>query len=108
MIKSVLMAAAIPHQEAQYPDPPQDTFAVYLESVDSDGADNSVDIFKHSCTIELYAPTIPAGNEDRARLFAELCSRGVHYTTQGWYWLKALRRYQEVITFTYCEKIRRT
>ncbi len=104
MIEAVLTAAVIPHQEAQYPEPPEGTFAVYLESVDADGADGSVDVLEHSCTIELYAPTISAGNEDRARLFAELGSRGVHYTTQGWYWLKDLRRYQEVITFTYYEK----
>lgn len=104
MIKSVLVAAAIPHQEAQYPDPPAGTFAVYLESIDADGADGSVDVFERSCTIELYAPTIPAGNEDRTRLLDELGNRGVHYTTQGWYWLSTIRRYQEVIEFTYYEK----
>lgn len=104
MIKAILMAAAIPHQEAQYPDPPQGTFAVWMDSIDGDGADDSVDILEHNCTIELYAPTTPVGNEDRARLLAELGSRGVHYTTQGWYWLKDLRRYQEVITFTHYEK----
>lgn len=104
MIESVLMAAAIPHQEAQYPEPPAGTFAVWLESIDADGADGSVDVLEHSCTIELYAPTIPAGNEDRARLLAELGNRGVHYTTQGWYWLNTIRRYQEVIEFTYHSK----
>ena len=105
MINSVLMAAAIPHQEAQYPDPPTGTYAVYLDGIDADGADGSVAVLGHNCTIELYAPTIQAGNEDRARLLAELETRGVHYTTQGWYWMKELLRYQEVITFNYYKKL---
>ena len=104
MIKTILMAAAIPHQEAQYPDPPECTFAVWLESITGGGSDSSVDIFEHSCTIELYAPTIPAGNEDRARLLAELAARGIHYTTQGWYWLNDIHRYQEVCEFSYFSK----
>lgn len=104
MINQILIAAAIPHQEAQYPDPPDGTFAVWLDSVDADGSDCDNCIFTHDCTIELYAPTIPAGNEDKKRLLAELDARGIHYTTQGWYWLKDLRRYQEVIEFTHYQK----
>ena len=106
MIKEILTAAGIPYQEAQYPDPPEGTFAVWLEGVDTDGADCDNRIFTHNCTVELYAPTIETGNEDRSCLFAELNARGVHYTTQGWYWLNSIRRYQEVIEFKHIEKRR--
>lgn len=104
MIKSILMSAAIPHQEAQYPNPPAGTFAVYMDSVTADGSDHDICIFEHNCTVELYAPTLTAGNEDRTRLLAELAGRGIHYTTQGWYWLKDIRRYQEVCEFSYFQK----
>ena len=105
MTSKILTAAAIPHQEAQYPDPPDGTYAVWLDSVDADGSDSDNCIFSHDITIELYAPTIPAGSEDRARLLAELNARGIHYTTQGWYWLKELRRYQEIVEFSYIQKL---
>ena len=104
MISEILTAARLPHQEAQYPDPPKGTFAVWLESVTADGSDFDNRIFTHDCTLELYAPTVEAGNKDRTRLFAVLDSRGIHYTTQGWYWLNNIRRYQEVIEFTYTTK----
>jgi hypothetical protein len=54
--------------------------------------------------VELYAPTIKKGDEALHRLTTELDARGISYTTQGWYWLDAIRSYQEVIDFQYIEK----
>jgi hypothetical protein len=105
MICQILSGAAIPHREAQYPDPPDGTYAVWLDGAEADGSDSDNCIVTHDCTIELYAPTIPIGNEDRKRLLAELDTHGIHYTRQGWYWMKDLRRYQEVVEFSYIEKI---
>jgi hypothetical protein len=105
MIKSILDAAAIPSQAARFPDPPA-LHAVYFDSLDADGADEGPALqINHDCTVELYAPTVEAGTEALRRLTAQLDSRGIRYTTQGWYWLSAIQRYQEVIEFSYIEKI---
>lgn len=101
MIQDILKAAAIPSQEAHYPDPPA-LHAVWFDSVDADGPDlGPSQIFTHDCTVELYAPSISEGNVARQRLFDQLDAHSIHYETQGWYWLKEICRYQEVITFTY-------
>lgn len=105
MIKNILDAATIPSQAARFPNPPA-LHAVYFDSIEADGPDlGSSRIFTHNCTVELYAPSIEAGDEALHRLQAEMDARGIRYTTQGWYWLNEIRRYQEVIEFTHIEKI---
>lgn len=105
MLNEILKAASIPSQAARFPDPPA-VHAVYFDSVDADGPDaGSRRIFSHDCTVELYAPTIKKGDTALHKLTAELDARGLSYTTQGWYWLDTIQRYQEVIDFTYIEKI---
>lgn len=105
MLSEILKAASIPSQAARFPDPPA-VHAIYFDGVDADGPDEGPRrTFSHDCTVELYAPTIKKGNEARQRLIAELDARGISYTTQGWYWLDAIQRYQEVIDFNYIEKI---
>ena len=105
MIKKMLTAAAIPAQEARFPDPPE-LHAVYFDSVETAGPDiGTATSITHDGTVELYAPSIDAGNTARDRLAAELNARNIRFTTQGWYWLKELRRYQEIIEFTYIEKV---
>lgn len=105
MPNDILRAASIPSQAARFPDPPA-LYAVYFDSVAADGPDEgSRRVFTHDCTVELYAPTIKKGDEALHRLIAELDALGISYTTQGWYWLEAIQRYQEVIEFTHIEKI---
>ena len=103
MVKEILNAAALPSQEGRFPDPPEQTYAVFFDSVTADGPDlGPRRIFTHDITVEIYAPTIDA--DTKARLEAELDARGLSYTTQGWLWLKDLRRYQEIYEFTYIVK----
>lgn len=103
MILEILKAAAIPSKAAQFADPPKGAYAVYFDSVDGDGPDGEAcRVFAHDCIVELYAPTID--EKAKQRLEAELDARGIHYTTQGWYWLNETRRYQEIYEFTYIEK----
>lgn len=103
MLDQILTAAAIPFEAAQFADPPPVTFAVYFDSKDGEGPDGEAcRIFTHDCTVELYAPVMD--DEARQRLEAALDARGIHYSTQGWYWLDAIRRYQEIYEFTYIEK----
>lgn len=104
MIDKILTASAIPSQPARFPNPPA-LHAVYFDSVETDGPDIGPGrIFNHDCTVELYAPNTPKGNEALHRLQAQLDAHGIRYTTQGWYWLSAIQRYQEIIEFSYIQK----
>ena len=106
MIESILTAAAIPFAAAQFADPPKETYAVYFDSVEAEGPDyGPCRIFTHQYTVELYAPTLQAGEAAAKRLEEELDALGIPYDTQGWYWLNETRRYQEIYEFTYIEKI---
>ena len=105
MIKEILTAAAIPSRAARFPDPPE-VHAIYFDSIDTDGPDlGPATTAMHDCTVELYAPSIPAGDEALGRVQAQLDARGIRYTTQGWYWLDAIRRYQEIVEFSHIEKL---
>lgn len=105
MINEILTAAAVPFQEARFPDPP-DIFVVYFDATTAeDGEDHGPALsITHEGAIELYAPTTTAGSPARSRILAQLNARGLRYTTQGWYWLSDIRRYQEIIEFTYIVK----
>ena len=104
MLNDILTAASIPSKAARFPDPPA-VHAVYFDSVVAEGPDGGpCRIYTHDCTVELYAPTIKKGDEALHRLTPEMDARGISYTTQGWYWLDAIKSYQEVIEFTYIEK----
>lgn len=105
MLKEIFDTAAVPSQEARFPNPPE-IHAVYFDSMTTgDGEDTGPALsIVHDCTVELYAPSVAEGNEARGRICGQLDVRGIRYTTQGWYWLSDLRRYQEVIEFTYIEK----
>lgn len=105
MIEKILTAAAIPARAARFPDPPK-LYAVYFDSKETEGADIGAPLsITHDCTVELYAPSIKAGDEALQRLQAELDGLGIRYTTQGWYWLDAIQKYQEVVEFSHIEKI---
>ena len=107
MINEILTAAAIPSQAARFPDPPE-IHAVYFDSSepreDLNPDTGPAICIQHDCTVELYAPSISAGDEALHRLQAQLDARGIRYTTQGWYWLSAIQRYQEVVEFSHIEK----
>ena len=105
MIQEILKAAAIPSAAARFPDPPQ-LHAVYFDSIETDGPDiGTPHSALHSCIVELYAPNVKKGDQALQQLKAELDARGIRYTTQGWYWLSAIQRYQEIIEFSYIEKL---
>lgn len=109
MIKEILAAADIPSRAARFTDPPA-LHAVYFDSLNTDAPDVNPDIgpatgIEHDCTVELYAPSVEAGDEALQRLQAQLDARGLRYTTQGWYWLREIQRYQEIIEFSHIEKI---
>ena len=105
MIEEILTAAEIPSQAARFPDPPG-IHAVYFDSIDTEGPDvGPATTAEHNSTVELYAPSIQAGDKALNRLKAQLDARGIRYTTQGWYWLSAIQRYQEIVEFSHIEKL---
>lgn len=105
MLNNIMTASAIPAREARFPNPPE-LFAVYFDSIEAEGPDHAPSrIYTHDCTVELYAPDVVSGNDAKARLSAQLDASGIEYTTQGWHWLESIRRYQEIIEFTYITKI---
>lgn len=101
MIKEILTAANIPARAGRFPDPPA-VHAVYFDSVETDGPDGYNRIFYHDGTVELYAPT--SDPVEAAALEKELDARGIPYTTQGWYWLQTIQRYQNIYEFSYITK----
>lgn len=104
MINKFLTAAGIPSKPARFPDPPP-LHAVYFDSWETEGADIGAPLsITHDCTVELYAPSIEAGDAALQKLGAQLDAHSIRYTTQGWYWLSAIQRYQEVIEFSYIQK----
>lgn len=106
MIREILAAAGLPHMAARFPDPPDETYAVYLEDVDADGADGANLLRIYDATVELYAPTRAGATASAAALEAELDRRGIPWTCQSWYWLQDVQRYQAVYEFTLYDKRR--
>lgn len=105
LINDILTSAGIPAKPARFPDPPP-LHAVIFDSTETDGPDECPSrIITHDCTVELYAPSVESGTQALHRLQAQLDALCIQFTTQGWYWLSAAQRYQEVIEFSYIEKI---
>ena len=108
MNEEILTEAGIPYQAARFPDPPA-VYAIHFDSIDTESPDNPdlgpAAAVEHDSTIELYAPSIQAGNAALQSVKAQLDARGIRYTTQGWYWLNEIQRYQEIVEFSHIEKI---
>ena len=104
MIKSIMTGSGLPFRPNRYPIPPAVTYAVYTDSVTTDGPDGKPMLFRHDITLELYEPE--QDEEAEAKLEAQLLKRGLHWTKQERYWLQNAQRYQVVYEFYYIEKRR--
>lgn len=107
MIKAVLTAAGIPHDEARYPDPPAVTYAVYFDNIEIDGPDDVSPgvpcLVHHDGTIELYEPAPDPAAE--AALEAQFLAHGLAWVKQARYWLDKAQRYQVIYEISYTTKI---
>lgn len=107
MVKNILTAAGfvegVSFRETRFVTPPKTTYAVYLDSFVSRGADNLNMIRDHSYSIELYeyAPDPDA----EARIEAQLDAAGQIYTKADRLWLDEEQLYQVVYDFDFTEKI---
>mgnify|MGYP003312322459 CR=1 FL=1 len=110
MIKDILAAAGIEYKQGHFPSPPAETYAVYSDDVETDGADMVEDytpaswprIYHHDVTVEVYEPKPDDAAE--AAIEEELDARGLPWSKEDRYWLQDVRRYQVIYEFSYTNK----
>lgn len=105
MVNDILSRANITRRQARHTQPPAETYAVYFDDKEADGADTLVLLYRHGVTIELYEPQ--PDDDAEARLEAELNARGLMWSKQDRYWIQERQRYQVVYEFSYIQKVRR-
>ena len=89
-------------EETQFISPPDDTYAVFMDSFTRRGADRVNLIKDHSCTIELYSDF--PDPEAEARLEAKLDEYAIEYEKSDRIWIQSEQMYETVYTFDYVEK----
>jgi hypothetical protein len=110
MIEEILTAAGVLHRRARFPKPPADTYAVFFDDIDKDGADpvatpaadRQPGVYHHTSTIELYEPA--PDDKAEAAIEAELEARGIPWSKEDRYWLQDVQRYQVLYELTYTTK----
>ena len=112
MIKEILTAAGVKHRQARFPKPPAETYAVYFDDIDTDGADPVTPstkaglprIYQHTTRVEVYEPN--PDDKTEAAIEAELDARGIPWSKEDRYWLQEVQRYQVLYEFEITTKRR--
>lgn len=106
MIKDILTRAGLiegeTFKETRFLKPPRTSYAVYMDSFLSRGADNINLIKEHEYTIEVYSYYPDLAIE--SNIESILDSMGIEYEKQDRYWLQDEQLYQIIYTFNYIEK----
>lgn len=104
-IRNVLAATGLPVRCSRFPGPPAGTYAVYTDSVTTDGPDGIPAVLIHDVTVEIYEAML----DDAAETAVEqaIAAAGCQWTKQDRYWLQDEQRYQVVYEFTIYEKVRK-
>lgn len=110
MLKELLTAAGVKNRQGRFTDPPAESYAVYFDDVDRDGADPVTPdssaglpgVYHHTGRIELYEPR--PDNKTEAAIEAELNARGLPWSKEDRYWLQDVQRYQVLYEFEYTSK----
>lgn len=106
MVKKILTGAGFVEdetfKETRFLDPPDCTYAVYMDSYEGRGPDGLNLIKDHTYTIELYStkadPTAEANIEEMLNAY------GIEYEKSERYWLNSEQLFQVVFTFDFIEK----
>ena len=106
MIETIMMAAGIATRRTRYQTPPATAYAVYHDSVTTDGPDGINAIYTHDYTVELYAHNPEEADAAEARMEEILNAAGKVWSKQDRYWLRSEQLYQTVYEFTHIEKRR--
>lgn len=104
MVNNILSTAGVKYRKTRFPQPPAETYAVYLDDVSTDGPDGLNLIQTHDITVELYEPAPDDATE--AALEAAMDAAGVRWQKQDRLWLQDEQRYQVIYEFTYYTKRR--
>ena len=106
MVKQILTSAGFVEgktfKETRFLNPPQSTYAVYMDSFTRRGADGLNLIKEHDYTIELYS--YAPDPEAEARIETILDELGLEYNKDDRYWIQEEQLYQVVYTFRFIEK----
>lgn len=108
MIQEILKAAGVKHRQGRFPQPPAETYAVYFDNVDVDGADpvptdtGLPQVEAHSVRVEVYEPK-PDPETEQA-IESALKSRGLPWSKEDRVWLQDVQRYQVLYELEYYAK----
>lgn len=102
MVNKILSAAGLPYKEARFLQPPEETYSVYIDDVDTDGPDGMPRIFKHAVRIELYAPKPDPDAEGRVE--EAIAAEGLQWVKGGRTWLRETQRYLTTYDIEYVIK----
>jgi hypothetical protein len=106
MVKQVLTGAGFVEgktfKETRFLKPPKTTYAVYMDSFTSRGADGLNLIKDHNYTIELYS--YAPDPEAEAKIEESFDNLGLEYEKDPRYWIQEEQLYQVVYTFNHIEK----
>lgn len=107
MVKTILTGAGFEEnktfKETRFLKPPKSTYAVYMDSLTSRGADGLNLIKEHEYTIEMYSSK--RDKESESKIEAMLDSLGIEYDKDPCYWINEEQIYQTVYSFNYIEKL---
>lgn len=99
MITELLTETGIRFRHSRFLTPPAETYAVWDDDVETDGADGEPSgIFTHNYTVEIYEPAPDDAAE--SAMESALDARGIHYRKEDRYWLQDPQRYQVVYEFS--------
>ena len=105
MVNEILKRAGVKFRQSRYTAKPlPETYAVYFDDREANGADGINCLTTHNITIELYE-TKP---DDAAEAAIEeaLDAYGLEWSAQARYWIQEEQRYPIIYEFTYIEKRR--
>lgn len=106
MVKKILTEAGFVEgetfEETQFINPPNTTYAVFMDSFTRRGADRLNLLKEHSITIEIYSEF--KDPEAEARLEAVLDRYGIEYDKDGPIWIQSEQLYETVYTFDFITK----
>ena len=108
MIDTLLTVAGVQHRRGRFPKPPEGTYAVWFDDVETEGADRIPNmpgvprIYHHTARVELYEDKPDDAAE--AAVEAELDAAGLLWTKEDRYWLQDVQRYQVIYVAEYTTK----
>ena len=105
MVTKILTRAGVKFRQSRYTAKPlPDTYAVYLDDREVNGADGINCLITHNITVEVYESKPDDATE--AAIEEALDFFGMEWTSQARYWIAEEQRYQVIYEFTYIEKRR--